>query len=136
MWILDANIPVRYFTKDDPTKATACEALFQRIADSTETVRLCESVVAEVVWVLSNRKTHGVGREDICQLLTTVMRLPEVKLSNKRRCLRVLELHTLYSKLDFADAVVAAFAEAEAAGEVYSDNGDFDRVPSITRLEP
>jgi predicted nucleic acid-binding protein len=48
---------------------------------------------------------------------------------------RALDIYERY-RLDFADAVAAAHVELEGLPHVISFDGDFDRVPGITRLEP
>jgi predicted nucleic acid-binding protein len=42
-------------TGDDPAKATACQALFERVRAGTEVVLTSEAIIAEVVYVLSSR---------------------------------------------------------------------------------
>jgi predicted nucleic acid-binding protein len=46
MRFLDANIILRYLTKDDPAKAHACFTLFQQVKQGREELQTTESVIA------------------------------------------------------------------------------------------
>ena len=50
MRFLDANVILRYLTRDDETKARACFALFQRLKRGEERVFTCEAILTEVVY--------------------------------------------------------------------------------------
>ena len=56
MRFLDTNVILRYLTRDDEEKAQACFRLFQRVNQGEEELFTCESIVAEVVYVLSSTR--------------------------------------------------------------------------------
>jgi len=133
---LDTNIFVRYLTNDDPIKAQACFALFDRLDRGAEEVRTSEAVVCEVVYVLSARGHYGLARADIRSLLSPVLALRGLRLPQKALYVRALELYAQIPRLDFEDALSIAHMEDEGVTELYSYDTDFDRVGGITRVEP
>jgi predicted nucleic acid-binding protein len=136
MTFLDTNIILRYLTRDDEIKAQACFALFQRIKQGEELVLTSESVIAEVTYVLSSSSHYHVSHEDIRMRLLPILSLRGLRLSQKKACLRALDLYATYATLDFEDALSVALMEKEKLKEIYSYDTDFDRLPRIKRREP
>lgn len=136
MRLLDTNIVVRYLTGDDPTKAAASFALLQRVARGEERVRLCEAHLTEVVYILSSRAHYGLSHEEIRQRLIPIINLRGLHLPRKKLYRRALDVYALHSTLDFEDALAVAYMEADGLTELYSYDRDFDRVPTVTRIEP
>jgi predicted nucleic acid-binding protein len=136
MRLLDTNILIRYLTGDDPTKAANCLALLQRAARGEEQVRLCEAHLTEVVYILSARAHYGLSHEEIRQRLIPIINLRGLKLPRKKLYRRALDVYTLYPALDFEDALAVAYMEADGLTELYSYDRDFDRVSTVTRIEP
>lgn len=136
MKFLDANILLRYFTRDDAAKADACYALLQRVQAKQEEVTMCEAVLAEVVYVLSSRNIYALGREEIQRTLLPVLSLPGLKLPQKRTYLRALDLYVAHPRLDFEDALAVAHMERQHIATLLSYDRDFDRIATITRQEP
>lgn len=62
---LDTNIFLRYLTRDDVQKHQACLALFQQGEQSQVSLVTSESVIAEVVYVLSSPKHYQISRSRI-----------------------------------------------------------------------
>jgi predicted nucleic acid-binding protein len=62
---LDSNILLCHLTNEDPRKASECLVLFRSIEEGHATVWTSDLVIAEVVFVLSNRHTYNVSRETI-----------------------------------------------------------------------
>lgn len=135
MEFLDANIFIRHLTRDDPQKAQACFALFQRAERNEVELTTSESVIAEVVYVLSSRATYDVPRADIRALLYPLVMLPGLKLPHRRMYLRALDIYAS-TKLDFEDALTVAHMERLHITQVVSYDRDFDGLQGITRREP
>jgi predicted nucleic acid-binding protein len=136
MRFLDANILLRYLTRDDVVKADACYALLQRVRSGQEEITTCEAVIAEVVYVLSSPAIYRIGREDIRARLLPILALPGLKLPHKRTYLQALELYVAHPRLDFEDALIVAHMERQHVGALLSYDRDFDRVSTITLQEP
>jgi predicted nucleic acid-binding protein len=135
MQFVDANIFIRHLTRDDPGKAHACFELFSRAERNEINLTTSESVIAEVVYVLSSKQLYAVSREDIRRLLYPLLSLPGLKLAHRNMYLRALDLYAIYP-IDFEDALAVAHVERRKATEIYSYDRDFDQAPGITRLEP
>lgn len=69
MRFVDANVFIRHLTGDDPRKAQACLALFQQAQRNEVRLTTSETVIAEVVYVLSSKNLYNVTRRDIRALL-------------------------------------------------------------------
>ena len=132
---LDANILLRHLTNDDPLKGRACFALIQAIEHGDVTVWTTELVIAEVVFVLANKRTYGLSRERIRDLLLPLIEIPNLKLPRKRMYRRVFELYTTLA-IDYIDAYHAALMEQRGSDQVYSYDAHFDRIAGLRRLEP
>lgn len=137
MRFLDANIIIRYLTKDDEVKAEACNALFRRVDAGEEDVFTCEAIVTEVVYVLgSARSPYHLPHDEIRARLLPIIALRGLHLPQKRVYVRALDLFASSPFLDFEDALAAAHMEQQGIREILSYDRDFDRVPEIARIEP
>ena len=135
MQFIDANVFIRFLTRDDPEKAQACFELFQKAEERKALLVTSESVIAEVVYVLSSKRLYNLPREQIRALLYPLLSLSGLKLAHRKMYLRALDLYATYP-IDFEDALIAAQMERQKITELYSYDRDFDHVPEITRLEP
>jgi len=132
---VDANVFLRHLTGDDPKKAEACYALFQKAQGGEIALITSESVIAEVVYVLSSRHLYDLPRERIRALLYPILSLRGLKLPHRRTYLQALDLYA-DSNLDFEDALAVAQMKRKKIQEIYSYDRGFDRVAGIRRLEP
>lgn len=137
MYFVDTNIFIRYLTKDDPQKAEACLSLFERAKRNEVALITSESVIAEVVYILSSRNLYKLSRQEIRVRLYPIFSLAGFKLTHRRQILRALDLYS-QNNIDFEDAMSIAIMERQGIGEIYSYDEDFDRVKgsNITRIEP
>jgi uncharacterized protein len=136
MRFVDTNVFVRYLTQDHSVRGPAALALFQRVRAGTVELTTCETIFAEVVYVLSSRGAgYGLAPADIQARLLPVLRLRGLKLPFKRSILRALDLFARHPSLDFEDALAVAHMERLGIGELVSYDRDFDRVPGVRRQE-
>ena len=135
MEFVDTNIILRYLTKDDPTKAQRCYELFQRLKRKETRLAISESVLAEVVYVLSSRGLYNQPRENVRALLLPIISQPALKVPYRRSFLRALELYASMN-LDFEDALSVAHMERMKLAAIVSYDEDFDHVEGIERIEP
>ncbi len=135
MEFLDTNIILRYLTRDDPAKAQRCYALFQQLKRKQIRLVTSESVLAEVVYVLSSSSLYNQPRENVRTLLLPIIGLPGLKISNRRVFLRALELYAS-TRMDFEDCLSIAHMERLKINTILSYDQDFDRVKGIQRREP
>ena len=135
MIFLDTNIFIRYLTQDDPVKMRACLALLQRI-QAGEEATTSEVVLAEVALVLSSPRQYKLNHADVSARLRPVLLLRGLKVPNKRRVLRALDLYAMHSQLDFEDCLTVAQIEQQKIGALMSYDRGFDQIPNIARQEP
>jgi predicted nucleic acid-binding protein len=135
--LLDTNPIIRYLTQDNPEQAARARALFERAARGEVTLYVSESVLVEVVNVLSSRVTYHLPRLEVQRHVSNILGLKGVKCAAKQSYRRALELWVATPQVrDFVDALLVAHAERLKIREVASFDEDFDRFSSIKRLEP
>jgi predicted nucleic acid-binding protein len=96
MPFIDTNIFLRYLTKDDPDKAQACFELFKRAESNQIVLTATETVIAEVVYVLSSKRTYNLPRDQIRARLYSLLTLQGLRLPQRRMVLRALDLYVAY----------------------------------------
>ena len=64
MQFVDANVFLRFLTRDDPVKAERVKALLERAERGEVDLLTSESVIAELVFVLSSPKLYNLGHDD------------------------------------------------------------------------
>ena len=135
MQFVDANVFIRHLTRDEPAKAAACLELFQKAREKKIILTTSETVVAEVVYVLSSKKIYNLTRQEIRNLLHPLLSLPGLKLTHRSSYLLALDLYAA-TPLDFEDALAVAQMKRQNIGEILSYDRHFDQVPGISRVEP
>jgi predicted nucleic acid-binding protein len=65
MQFMDANVFLRFLTRDDPVKAERVKALLERARDGEVALVTSESVITELVFVLSSPKLYRLSRQDV-----------------------------------------------------------------------
>lgn len=131
---VDANIFLRLITGDDPAKAARCFELFRHASRGQVSLYTSESIVAEVVYVLS-RSTYRVPRAQVAAALTPVLANSGLRMDHKATVLRALDLWQ-GSDLDFEDCLSVGHVRRAGLDGLYSYDRDFDRIPGVRRLEP
>ena len=94
MQFIDANIFIRYLTKDDPVKAAACYRLFEQAKNNQVDLTTSDAVIAEVVFVLSSKKLYNLSPQNVRIRLYPVLSLPGLKLPHRKQLLRALDLYS------------------------------------------
>lgn len=132
---IDANIFIRYLTQHNPQQSPACAALFQQAKANTISLTTCESVVVEVIYILSSKQLYNMPRPWIQAALTRLLTLPGFKLSSRAVLIKAL---VLYAKEegDFHDCLAVAHMEQEHIQQIYSYDQKFDRFNRVQRVEP
>lgn len=136
MRLLDTNIIIRYLTNDDPVKAEACRRLIHAIHSGQEQVQTTESVIAEVVYILSSSKHYHLSHTDVVTNLAPIVQLRRLAIPRKRIIVRALALYRRYTHLDFEDCLNVATVERDTDPEIVSYDRGFDKVPEVRRREP
>ncbi|HWO93243.1 MAG TPA: type II toxin-antitoxin system VapC family toxin [Dehalococcoidia bacterium] len=136
MRFLDANVFLRYLTRDDERKAEACRALFRRLQRGEEEATTNEVILHEVLYVLCSPRLYELTHEEAAARLRPILAVRGLRLPHKRRYQRALDLFATFPFLDFGDALAIAQMDDQGMTELYSYDADFDRVEAVKRVEP
>ncbi len=132
---VDTNIFIRHLTQDHSSFSPACTALLIKAERNQVMVTTSESVVTEVVQVLSSPRLYQLPRSRISTLLTALLSLPGMKCPNRAVYLRALAIYAS-ENIDFPDCLTVAHMEQGQLTELYSYDQDFDRFEMIYRHMP
>jgi predicted nucleic acid-binding protein len=134
--VCDTSVLIRLITGDDPAKQDRAIALFERIEQAKLSLDAPVTVIADAVFVLTSRRLYNRPRGEVASKLTTLVRLPNFHVKDRRTVLRALQLFAGTTYLDFGDAMIVAQAQQSGLQTVYAYDQDFDRIAGITRIEP
>jgi uncharacterized protein len=132
---VDANIFLRYLTRDDTAKARQSGELFRRAEQGEFELFTSEAIVAEIVFVLSSSTLYNRSRADIARALKVVFGSNAIEVDHKPSILNALDLYES-TKLDFEDCLAVAHASRASNGRIFSYDRGLGRVAGVTRLEP
>lgn len=133
MTAIDANVLVRFLTRDDPVKAERVLALLRRALAEGTAYEVLSITLAEVVWVLESH--YEWPRIDVAAKLEPLLDVPALQFHEPEVLRTALRLHAERT-IDFIDAYLAAVVLQRRAPLVCSYDRDFDKVPGIRRIEP
>lgn len=139
MIFVDANILLRALTRSDQPdirrmSETAAD-LFRRADRDEIELTTSDAVVAEAAFILTAKARYALPADDAAARLAALLRLPGVRLRDKRVVLRGLDIWAEHPKLGFVDALTAAHAQRTGI-RLASFDADFDRFPEIDRWMP
>jgi predicted nucleic acid-binding protein len=126
---VDTNVLVRHLTGDPPEQARRATE-FLAGADG---LVLTDVIFAEVVYVLES--FYELEREQVAERLRAVIGFPAIIVLDAPVLLRALEVYEVH-RIDFAEAYLAACAEASGLGAVVSFDRTIERVGTVQRIEP
>lgn len=132
---VDTNIFIRFLTADDKTKAKKCLELFQKVERRQVILTTTESVLSEVVYILSSKSLYHLLPEGIRDLLLPIVNLSGLKIPFKKLLVGALEIYAK-EKIDFEDALSLAHMKERQIKEIYSYDKDFDKFSFVKRMEP
>ena len=130
---VDANLILRYFTKDPPDMSEAALRTFSAAQDGQISLIIIPITVAEVVWVLES--FYGYPKDQIAATMTQFLHSDGLEVIDLDILIQALSLYH-EKNIDFADTLLAIFALSRGPNFIYSFDRHFDRIPGITRHEP
>lgn len=130
---LDTNILLRYLTCDDPDRAPAALDLLTRVERGQERVVTSPLVIFETVFTLQKR--YRFPKDQIRQAIADLIAMRGLQLPNKALWIDALDLF-VSQNIPFVDAYNAVYMRSRGLTEIYSWDGDFDRIAGIRRVEP
>ena len=123
VWV-DANVLVRFLTKDPATLFRRAQELVRRAETGSVLLRVSTVVVAEVVWILGSY--YRLEQRSIADLLRGFLRADGLTVQDGNVVFHALELMAARN-VDFVDAYLAA-AALRAEEAVASFDEDFERL--------
>jgi predicted nucleic-acid-binding protein len=99
---LDTNVLVRYFAQDDVVQSPKANVLIESLS-AEQPGYITQVALIEVVWVLS--KLYGSRREDIGQVVETLLRTKELVVESSETVWKALRIF-VSSSADFADCLI------------------------------
>lgn len=130
---VDTNIFLRHLRGDHADFSPRATALLQRIEQGALKVRTAETVIFETVFTLERR--YKQSKEAIQETFLPLIELPGIELPGKRRFRQVFRYY-IEKNISFADAYHAVLVESLRLTQIISFDRDFNRVPTVQRVEP
>ena len=130
---IDANVILRYLTKDPLEMAEAALKTFMDAKKGEVLLLITPLTVAEVVWVLES--FYGYSKNHIAETLTQFLLCDGVEAESLDLLIEALALYQ-GKNLDFADAFLAVTALRKGPPTIYSFDRHLNRVDGITVLKP
>jgi len=130
---LDTNVLLRHLLQDQPAQSANATRYLAAIEAGGAKVRIADTVIFETVFTL--QRQYGVPKPNIRDTLLPLIDLSGIILPGKRRLREVFDLYVTYN-ISFADAYHAVLMKRWRLSEIVSYDRGFDKIPSITLVEP
>ncbi|OGM27709.1 hypothetical protein A3D00_00440 [Candidatus Woesebacteria bacterium RIFCSPHIGHO2_02_FULL_38_9] len=135
MQFVDTNIFIRFLTNDEPVKAKKCFELFEQARLGKIKLQTTETVIAEIVYILSSKKLYALNQSEISDKIIPIIRIRGIRIPDKSLIVKALQILAEY-RLDFEDCILISHMWKKKSKDIYSYDRGFDKISSIKRLEP
>ena len=125
LWI-DANVILRFLTKDPPEMAERSARLMAKAERGEVSLYMSPLVLAEVIWVL--KSFYRFSMTAIAHVIISLVSAPGIEVDNRELIIRAVEL-ARDRNVDFADAYLALQAAEHGETVCTFDESDFRRLP-------
>jgi predicted nucleic acid-binding protein len=125
LWV-DANVLLRFITKDPPALAERAARLMAKAERREAAVYITPLVLAEVIWVLKSFYKYAMA--DIAHVMIALVSATGVVVDDRAAFIRAVEL-ARDQNVDFIDASLALQAAAHGESVCTFDKTDFKRLP-------
>lgn len=113
----------------------ACRTLFRRVAQGDERLDTTEACLAEVFFVLTEKRQFRRSVEEAVAALRSIVDQRGIQIRPRGPYREALDVLARHPKLGFEDALLVAHA-LDTGMPILSYDRDFDHVEGITREEP
>jgi len=127
IYVLDANVVIRFFLKDHKQHSAAAKRFFERAAQGEYQILLTHLCVAEVVWVLTGY--YECERPLVARQLLDFLYMPGINVENSELIEKALDRYR-QTNVDFLDCYIASVSR-ELDGSVASFDKDFKKFNDI-----
>jgi predicted nucleic acid-binding protein len=121
LWV-DANVILRFLTKDPPEMAELSARLTARVERGEVALYMWPLVLAEVIWVLKSFYRYSMPA--IAHIVIALVSASGIEVDNRQLIIRVVEL-ARDRNMDFADAHLALQAAERGERVCTFDESDF-----------
>jgi len=130
---IDANIFLRFLTKDDNSKYEKCKEIFKKAVEGEIVLATSAMVIAELIWTLMSY--YKVSKADVIEKVSIIVGTESLHLPDKNL---IMDALVLYGRkdIDYIDAYNAVSMRRQGLSEIYSYDEDFDAIEGIQRKEP
>ncbi len=128
----DTNLFVGLLAGPDHALHDSALEVFRRVADGALRLIVTPIVVAELVYV--TRSLFTWTRRSTAERLQSLLEADGLTIIERTVIARALQLYRERSRLDFADAYLAAIALEVGPAAVASLDADFDTVEGVHRI--
>jgi predicted nucleic acid-binding protein len=132
--IIDTNVFLRHFLKDNPQQASQSSALLGRIRRGEVSAVLLPTVMLEIIFVLERQ--YSATREDVFTLLSEILELRELDVVDRAQLIDAANVYRERRGVSFADAYHCAMARDFHSGSIVSFDRKLNGIPGITRKDP
>ena len=124
--IVDANVILRFFVRDNEEQFLRAKAFIQRLELGKENVLMTEIVFAEVVWVLN--KVYEVPRQEIADTFSKVIGYQGIRTMLEKEIFQ--ESLRLYAKhsWDIQDVFLSVLSKNKGCPIITFDKHDFKKL--------
>lgn len=134
-YFLDTNIFLRALLNDHPTFSPACQKLIQRIKKGELEAFTSDLVIAEIVFILGNKKRHAYTKSQMKAVLIPLLSLEYLSTPSKPYWKTIFGIY-VEKNIDFIDAYNAIVMHSQKSTHLYSYDRDFEKIASLKRREP
>lgn len=131
---VDTNVFLRVLINDDALKHDRSLSLFEAAERGEARLTTSETVIAEIIFVLSSR-SYRIAREEISRTVRLLVENRGLTVEHKQSVLDSLDLYA-ETNLDFEDCLSVGHVRRADLEGIYSYDRDFDRVLVGRRSEP
>ena len=131
MIAVDTNILVRLLVADDAAQLDKARRLFDRQAVDPGSIWISQSVLVELVWVLT--RTYARPREQVLSALRALSSNATVRLDGAEDVAAAVALYAS-SKAAFADCLLAARAQAGGLNALFTFDRKMRGLPQVQVL--
>jgi predicted nucleic acid-binding protein len=130
---LDTNILLRHLLGEEPTQSPRATAYVRAIEQGLRQAHISDIVIFEAVFTLEGG--YRRSKAEIRSAVLSLVELPGIVLAGKRKFREVFDLY-VERNISFADAYHVVMMQKLGLSKIISFDRDFNRVPTLQRVEP
>lgn len=119
MTFIDSNVFIRVLCGEDSDQRKTAVQFFEQIRAKKEVGFVEDSVIAEILYVLTSKKLYDLPRPEVTARLSALLSLENIRLDYKAEVLEALKKFG-QTNLDFVDCLAIAYQEAGIVEKILS----------------